>query len=93
MVTWIGASRDEGFAGLLVNAGALTHTSVGVLDAIRAASVPCVEVHLSHPEAREAFREKSVMAAGCIGKVTGFGGGSYLLALAGLLEHLRRPRA
>ena len=77
--------------GLLLNAGAYTHTSIAILDALRATQIPCVEVHLSNPEAREPFRRRSRVAAACIAKVAGFGGDSYLLALEGLVARLRQP--
>jgi 3-dehydroquinate dehydratase-2 len=80
------------FEGLLLNAGALTHTSLALFDCIKAVGLPCVEVHLSNPEAREAYRHESKVAAACIGKVCGFGGDSYLLALDGLVRWLRKPR-
>lgn len=78
------------FDGLLLNAAAYTHTSIALLDAIKAGGLPCVEVHLSNPEAREPFRHVSRIAAACVGKVSGFGADSYLLALEGLVRHLTR---
>jgi len=78
------------FDGLLLNGGALTHTSLALFDGIKAVGLPCVEVHLSNPEAREAYRHESKLAPACIGKVSGFGGDSYLLALEGLVGWLRR---
>jgi 3-dehydroquinate dehydratase-2 len=81
-----GAAYD----GLLLNAGALTHTSIALMDALTAVALPCVEVHLSNPEAREVFRRRSRIARACIGKVSGFGGDSYLLALEGLVAHLAK---
>jgi len=87
----IGAARGA-FDGLLLNGGALTHTSLALFDAIKAVGLPCVEVHLSNPEAREAYRHESKLAPACIAKVSGFGGDSYLLALEGLVRWLgRRP--
>lgn len=77
------------FDGLLLNAGALTHTSLALHDALKAVALPCVEVHLSNPEAREAYRHVSRVAAACIGKVAGFGGESYVLGLEGLVRRLR----
>lgn len=76
------------FDGLLLNAGALTHTSLALYDALKAVALPCVEVHLSNPEAREAYRHVSRVAAACIGKVAGFGGESYVLGLEGLVRRL-----
>lgn len=93
IVDWIGAARREGFRALLLNAGAYSHTSIAILDALRAAGLPCVEVHLSNPEAREGFRRRSRIAPACLGKVAGFGGESYLLGLEALarVAGLRRP--
>jgi 3-dehydroquinate dehydratase-2 len=84
LVDWIGAAKQEGFAGLLLNPGAYTHTSIAIYDALRAVALPCVEVHLSNPDAREAFRRRSRVAPACVGRVAGFGAGSYELALDGL---------
>jgi 3-dehydroquinate dehydratase-2 len=78
------------FDGILLNAGAFTHTSIAILDALLAVSLPAVEVHLSNPEAREPFRRESMIARGCVGKVSGFGGDSYVLALDGLVSYLSR---
>lgn len=91
IVKWIGAAPKR-YAGLLLNAAAYTHTSLAIFDALKATALPCVEVHLSNPEAREAYRRKSVIAAACVGKVSGFRGDSYLLALEGLVAHLSRSR-
>ena len=78
------------YDGLLLNAGAYTHTSLAIFDALKATGIACVEVHLSNPEAREAYRRESRMAAACVGKVAGFGGDSYVLALEGLVRVLAR---
>ena len=83
---------DGKFDGLLLNAGAYTHTSIALFDALRAVDVPCVEVHLSNPEAREPFRHVSKIAGACIAKVAGFGPDSYVLALEGLVRRLSTPR-
>lgn len=94
---WIGEARGR-FDGILLNAAAYTHTSLALFDALTAAGVPCVEVHISNPEAREPFRHASRIAAACVAKVSGFGPDSYVLALEGLLRWLARrapgaPRA
>ena len=89
LVNWIGAAQESGFHGILLNAGSLTHTSIGLLDAVRLAVVPVVEVHVSQPEAREDFRRRSYVSRVCFAKVTGFGAASYELALIGLLRHLQ----
>jgi 3-dehydroquinate dehydratase II len=88
LVDWVGSAAEQGFAGIVINPGAYTHTSYALYDAILAAGVPSVEVHLSNPEAREEFRRRSRTAAACVGKVAGFGDGSYLLGLRGLLLKL-----
>ncbi len=90
LVDWIGEAAEAGFAGILINPAALTHTSYALYDALLAACIPSVEVHLSNPEARESFRHHSCTAPACVGKVAGFGAHSYLLGLNGLLDHIGR---
>jgi 3-dehydroquinate dehydratase-2 len=85
----IGEARSKA-DGILLNAGAYSHTSLAIFDALKAVALPCVEVHISNPEAREPFRHVSRIAGACVGKVAGFGGDSYLLALEGLAIHLGR---
>lgn len=80
LVTWIQEARTEA-SGILLNAGALTHTSVAVLDALNAAEVPAIEVHLSNVFRREAFRHHSYVSLAAVGVICGFGPASYLLAL------------
>lgn len=89
LVTWVGRAGREGFDAVVLNAGALTHTSIALLDAVRASGLPVVEVHLSNPEAREEYRRRSVIAEACVGKVTGFGPASYALGLLALVDRLR----
>ena len=88
LVTRIGHAGDHGFVGIVLNAGAYTHTSIAIYDAIKASALPTVEVHLSNPDAREAFRRRSRIAPACLGRVSGFGARSYVLGLQGLLDHL-----
>jgi len=92
LLDWLGSAPSQGFAGVLINGGAFTHTSLAIYDAIRAIGLPVVEVHLSNPEAREAYRKESKLAPACVGKVVGFGASSYLLALRGLLDLLDAKR-
>ena len=79
-----------GVNGILVNAGAYTHTSIALRDALLGAAIPYVELHLSNTHAREAFRHQSFLADRAVGVVCGFGAFSYDLAFDGLLNHLRR---
>jgi len=74
--------------GLLINAGAYTHTSVAIRDAIAAVNIPAVEVHLSNIYRREAFRHHSFIAAVAIGQISGFGSESYRLGLQALVTYL-----
>jgi 3-dehydroquinate dehydratase II len=88
LVGWIGSANEDGFGGILLNAGSYTHTSYALHDAIKGCPLPVVEVHISNPEAREAFRHVSVIAGACVGKVAGFGPDSYRTALEALLRRL-----
>jgi len=71
----------ESFNGIIINAGAYTHYSYAIRDAIATLDIPCVEVHFSNIYAREEFRSKSVIAPVCAGHIAGFGKASYFLAL------------
>lgn len=75
--------------GILINAGAYTHTSVALRDAIAAVNLPTVEVHLSNIYRREEFRHHSYISSVAIGQISGFGVQSYLLGLQALVHHLR----
>lgn len=90
IVDRIGSARADGFAGIVMNPAAYTHTSVAIRDALAAVRLPAVEVHLSNIHAREEFRHTSLTAPMCIGVVAGFGADSYLLALRGLIAHLEK---
>ena len=74
--------RADGSAeGIILNAGAYTHTSIALHDAVAAIETPVVEVHLSNPQAREEFRHRSLLAGVCAGSISGFGPESYEIAL------------
>ena len=83
LVAWIQEARESA-AGLAINAGAYTHTSVAIHDALLLLTIPIVEVHLSNIFAREAFRHHSYVSAAATGVICGFGGDSYVLALQAL---------
>ena len=76
--------------GILINAGAYTHTSIALRDALLGVAIPYVELHLSNTHAREPFRHRSYLADRAVGVVSGFGAMSYSLALQGLIDHLRQ---
>jgi 3-dehydroquinate dehydratase-2 len=81
-------ARDEQVALILCNAGAFTHTSIALRDALAGVAIPFVEVHLSNVFAREPFRHHSYLSDLAVGVVCGFGGDSYLLALDAALRRL-----
>lgn len=79
--------------GIILNAGAYTHTSIALMDAISSTQVPTVELHLSNVHAREAFRQHSYIARVAVGVICGFGPAGYALAIDALLGHLERQAA
>lgn len=83
LISWIHEARDKA-SGIAINAGAYTHTSVALHDALKAAELPAVEVHLTNVHKREAFRHKSLIAPAVNGVICGFGADSYLLAISAL---------
>jgi len=80
LVTWIQEAKGK-FDVIVLNAAALTHTSVALRDAIAAVGIPTIEIHLSNTSARESFRQKSLIAPVCVGQIAGFGANSYYLAV------------
>jgi len=91
LVERIHRAREE-VDGIVMNAGAYTHTSIALRDALLAVSVPFVEVHLSNIHARESFRHHSYLSDLAVGTVSGFGADSYLLGLEGIVKWLRKKK-
>ena len=89
LIDCIHEARDR-FDGIIFNAGAFTHYSYAIRDAIASVDVPTVEVHMSNVAAREEFRHTSVISSVCIGTIAGFGSFSYHLALAALIERFKQ---
>lgn len=89
LVTWIQEARN-GFAGIVLNAGAYTHTSIALHDAIKAVGLPVIEVHLSNVFAREKFRHRSHIAPVAAGVLCGFGVQGYALAIQALAEKIKK---
>lgn len=76
------------YDGIVLNAGAYTHTSIALQDCIRSVKCPCVEVHISNVHTREEFRHHSYISAACLGVICGFGLNSYELAIRGICANL-----
>lgn len=88
LVNWVQEAGQEG-AALVINPAAYTHTSVALFDAIKAIDIPTIEVHLSQPAAREAFRQVSYVGQAATGTISGFGINSYLLGLKAAIISLK----
>lgn len=89
LIDWL-QEADGTFEAVVFNPGGYSHTSVAIRDAVEAISPPVVEVHMSHVDAREAFRQAAIVAPVCIGRVSGFGAESYVLGLRAVLDYLWR---
>ena len=87
IITKIGNSIGN-FSGIVINPGAYSHYSIGILDAIRGINIPVVEVHLTNIYNREEYRRKSVTAEGCKGIISGFGYYGYIMAIHALLDSI-----
>lgn len=82
-------SALNNFDGIVINPAAYTHTSVAIRDAISAVNIPVVEIHMTNIQAREDFRNKSLIAPVCIAQISGFGLDSYKLGLRGLVDYIK----
>lgn len=92
LIDWIHGARGI-HDGIILNAGAYTHTSIALMDALSSAEVPAIELHLSNVHAREDFRHHSYIARVAVGLICGFGSEGYLLAIDAILGHLARHGA
>ncbi len=81
LIDWLHEARLKGAKAVILNAGGFSHTSVALHDAVKAIALPVIEVHLSNPQAREAFRRRSHVGSVAAGAITGLGGMGYELAL------------
>ncbi|MDP9763362.1 type II 3-dehydroquinate dehydratase [Deinococcus enclensis] len=86
LIDWIHEAEEQGYDGIVLNPGALTHSSYALRDAIASQPLPVVEVHISNVDAREAFRHVSLTAPACRGKISGLGFLGYRLAMEALTE-------
>ncbi len=85
LVTWI-QEAGKASAGIVINPGAYTHTSVAIMDALLAGKIPVIELHLSNPHRRESFRHKSYVSPAATGVICGFGAHGYVLALEAMAK-------
>ncbi len=92
LVTWIQDARTAA-SGIILNAGALTHTSIAVLDALQAAEVPIIEVHLSNIFRREAFRHQSYVSMAANGVICGLGAKGYELAIEAMSNLIKNTKS
>ena len=89
IINWIQDCMENNYNGLLINAGAYTHTSIAIFDALKAIKVPIVEIHLSNIHKREEFRKKSFISEVADGVIFGFGSYSYILAVMAIKNLLK----
>ena len=87
IVEKIHSSKDE-IDGIVINAGAYTHTSIAIRDAISSVNIPTVEVHMTNIYKREEFRHHSFIAPVCVGQISGFGANSYKLGIKAIIDYL-----
>lgn len=85
IISEIGSSEEK-YNGIVINPGAYSHYSIGILDAIRGINIPVVEVHLSNIHSREEYRKRTITGEGCLGVISGFGHYSYIMAINALID-------
>jgi len=90
IVDYLHKAYTEKYDGIVLNAGGYTHTSVAIHDAIKAVSIPIVEVHISNIHAREEFRKVCMTSSACVGQITGLGKLGYVLAVVYLTEERKK---
>jgi 3-dehydroquinate dehydratase-2 len=90
MIDQLHAARGT-HAGVILNAGAYTHTSIALMDAISSIMLPVIELHLSNIHAREEFRQTSYISKVCVGQICGFGAAGYPLAIQAMADYLGNP--
>lgn len=83
-------SAKDLFDGIIINAGAYTHTSIAIRDAISAVNIPSIEIHITNIYKREEFRHHSYLAPVCLGQITGFGVNSYKLGIKAMVDYLKQ---
>lgn len=89
LIDWIHEAKGK-YAGIILNAGAYTHTSIALMDAIASVELPVAEVHLSNIHRREEFRHQSYISRVAVGMICGFGAQGYVLAIEALNMHLNQ---
>ncbi len=90
IIDTIHAAMENGTDGIIINAGAYTHTSVAIMDAVASVSLPTIELHLSNIHAREEFRHTSYLARVAVGQICGFGAYGYICAIDALRHHVTK---
>lgn len=93
IIDYLQRTQDQSIDFILINAASLTHTSIGLRDALLAIQIPFIEVHITNIYAREAFRHHSYLSDIAVGVVAGFGMHSYEFALEAAIRHLNQPKA